>query len=56
MSEETTNVSIEDESLSDEQLEDVSGGADWEQLRQDTLDRNSASRLDEIREENLEKH
>lgn len=55
MIEETVNtVSVEDESLSDEQLKEVAGGVDFEQLRRENLDKD-ASRLDEIRRENLEK-
>ncbi len=47
-------VAVEDESLSDDQLKEVSGGVDFDQLRRDNLDKD-ASRLDEIRRENLEK-
>lgn len=43
-----------DEQLSDEQLKDVSGGVNFDQLRQENLDKD-ASGLDEIRRENLEK-
>ncbi|HZG40574.1 MAG TPA: hypothetical protein VEZ50_18000 [Nodosilinea sp.] len=45
---------IEDESLSDDQLKEVSGGVDFDQLRRENLEKD-ASRLDEIRRENLEK-
>jgi hypothetical protein len=45
----------EDESLSDDQLEEVAGGVDFNQLRWENLDKD-ASRLDEIRSENLEKN
>ncbi|MBW4482020.1 MAG: hypothetical protein KME14_05720 [Tildeniella torsiva UHER 1998/13D] len=47
-------VAVEDESLSDDQLKEVSGGVDFDQLRRENLDKD-ASRLDEIRRENLEK-
>ncbi len=50
----TKAVMTEDESLSDEQLKEVSGGVDFDQLRQENLDKD-ASRLDDIRRENLEK-
>ncbi|PSN12025.1 hypothetical protein C7293_21945 [filamentous cyanobacterium CCT1] len=51
---EDTKVVAEDESLSDDQLKEVAGGVDFDQLRQENLDKD-ASRLDEIRRENLEK-
>ena len=51
---EDTKVVAEDESLSDDQLQEVAGGVDFDQLRQENLDKD-ASRLDEIRRENLEK-
>jgi hypothetical protein len=55
MSEDTTKPAKgEDEALSDDQLKDVSGGVDFNQLRRENLDKD-ASRLDEIRRENLEK-
>ncbi len=55
MTEDTTKaVAIEDESLSGEQLKEVSGGVDFEQLRRENLDKD-ASRLDDIRRKNLEK-
>jgi hypothetical protein len=55
MSEDTTKpAKSEDEALSDDQLKDVSGGVDFNQLRRENLDKD-ASRLDEIRRENLEK-
>ncbi|MEA5449686.1 bacteriocin [Leptolyngbya sp. CCNP1308] len=47
-------ATIEGEALSDDELKEVSGGVDFEQLRRDNLDKD-ASRLDEIRRENLEK-
>jgi hypothetical protein len=47
-------AATEDESLSDDQLEEVAGGVDFNQLRRENLDKD-ASRLDEIRRENLEK-
>lgn len=54
MIEDTKKAVAEDESLSDEQLKEVSGGVDFDQLRRENLD-NDASRLDDIRQENLEK-
>lgn len=55
MTEDTAKtVATEDESLSDDQLKEVSGGVDFDQLRRENLDKD-ASRLDEIRRENLEK-
>ncbi|HZG40426.1 MAG TPA: hypothetical protein VEZ50_17250 [Nodosilinea sp.] len=54
MIEDTVKAATEDDSLSDEQLKEVSGGVDFEQLRQENLDKD-ASRLDEIRRDNLEK-
>jgi hypothetical protein len=54
MIEDTKAVVVEDESLSDDQLKEVAGGVDFDQLRQENLDKD-ASRLDEIRRENLEK-
>jgi hypothetical protein len=54
MIEDTKKAATEDESLSDDQLEEVAGGVDFNQLRRENLDKD-ASRLDEIRRENLEK-
>lgn len=54
MIEDTVNAATEDDALSDEQLKEVSGGVDFERLRQENLEKD-ASRLDEIRRENLEK-
>ncbi|PSR16683.1 hypothetical protein C8255_16570 [filamentous cyanobacterium CCP3] len=51
---EDTKVVAEDESLSDDQLKEVAGGVDFDQLRQENLEKD-ASRLDEIRRDNLEK-
>ena len=47
-------VMTDDEALSDDELKDVSGGVDFDQLRRENLDKD-ASRLDDIRRENLEK-
>ena len=44
----------EEGQLSDDQLEGVAGGVNFDQLRQENLDKD-ASRLDEIRRENLDK-
>ncbi|MCG8362380.1 MAG: hypothetical protein MJA27_03485 [Pseudanabaenales cyanobacterium] len=44
----------EEGQLSDEQLEGVAGGVNFDQLRQENLEKD-ASRLDEIRQQNLEK-
>lgn len=49
-----TVVKQADEQLSDEQLKDVSGGVNFDQLRRENLDKD-ASNLDEIRRENLDK-
>ncbi|MFQ4138482.1 hypothetical protein PGN35_019395 [Nodosilinea sp. PGN35] len=54
MTEDTAKVVTEDESLSDDELKEVSGGVDFDQLRRENLDK-GASRLDQLREENLEK-
>ncbi|NJL49545.1 MAG: bacteriocin [Leptolyngbyaceae cyanobacterium SM2_5_2] len=54
MIEDTTKAVTEDESLSDDELKEVSGGVDFDQLRQENLDKD-ASRLNDIRRENLEK-
>ncbi|MBD1873444.1 hypothetical protein H6F75_08125 [Nodosilinea sp. FACHB-131] len=54
MIEDTVKAATEDDSLSDEQLKEVSGGVDFDRLREENLDKD-ASRLDEIRRENLEK-
>lgn len=43
-----------EEQLSDEQLETVAGGVDFDQLRRENLNKD-ASNLDEIRRENLDK-
>ena len=43
-----------DEPLSDEQLDNVSGGVNFDQLRRENLDKD-ASNLDELRRENLDK-
>lgn len=43
-----------DEQLSDEELKDVSGGVNFDQLRRENLDKD-ASNLDEIRRQNLDK-
>lgn len=52
--ESATGVNKKDEQLSDEQLNDVSGGVNFDQLRRENLDKD-ASNLDEIRRENLDK-
>lgn len=44
----------EGDQLSDDQLEDVAGGVNVDQLRRENLDKD-ASNLDEIRRENLDK-
>lgn len=45
-----------DEQISDEQLKEVSGGVDFEKLRQENLDKSkSDSKLEELRRDNLEK-
>jgi hypothetical protein len=44
----------EKEQLSDEQLEDVAGGVDIDQLRRENLDKDAVD-VDQLREENLEK-
>lgn len=54
MIEDNVKAATEDDSLSDEQLKEVSGGVDFERLRLENLDKD-ASRLDEIRRDNLEK-
>lgn len=55
MIEDTSKTAVvEGEALSDDELKEVSGGVDFEQLRRENLDKD-ASRLDEIRRENLEK-
>lgn len=43
-----------DEQLSDDQLEEVSGGVNLDQLRRENLDKDASS-LDELRQDNLEK-
>jgi hypothetical protein len=43
-----------DQQLSQDELKDVAGGVDFDQLRRENLDKD-ASRLDEIRRENLDK-
>lgn len=55
MTEETkTDAVAKDEQLSDEQLKEVSGGVNFDQLRRENLDKDASS-LDEVRRENLEK-
>ncbi len=55
MTEETKkDAASKDEQLSDEQLKDVSGGVNFDQLRRENLDKD-ASNLDELRRENLDK-
>ncbi|NJL87246.1 MAG: hypothetical protein HC886_16735 [Leptolyngbyaceae cyanobacterium SM1_1_3] len=43
-----------EEQLSEEQLKNVAGGVNFDQLRRDNLDKD-ASQIDEIRRENLDK-
>ncbi|MEM9008788.1 MAG: hypothetical protein AAGE59_35420 [Cyanobacteria bacterium P01_F01_bin.86] len=52
--ESTTNAPKKDEQLSDDQLQDVAGGVNFDQLRRENLDKD-ASNLDELRRENLDK-
>lgn len=54
MAQDSTNAPKKDEQLSDEQLKEVSGGVNFDQLRRENLDKD-ASNLDEIRRENLDK-
>lgn len=52
--EKAKNEVAEEGQLSDDQLEGVAGGVNFDQLRRENLDKD-ASRLDELRQENLEK-
>jgi len=54
MTEDTKAAAGQDEALSDEDLKDVSGGVDFDELRRENLEKDS-SRIDELRRENLEK-
>lgn len=44
----------QDEQLSDDQLKDVSGGVNFDQLRRENLDKDAVN-FDELRRENLDK-
>ncbi len=54
MAQDPTSTPKKEEQLSDEQLQEVSGGVNFDQLRRENLDKD-ASNLDEIRRENLDK-
>lgn len=55
MSQEPSKDAVKkEEQLSDDQLETVAGGVDFDQLRRENLNKD-ASNLDELRRENLDK-
>lgn len=54
MAEDKKNVATNEEQLSDDQLKDVSGGVNFDQLRRENLDKDAAN-IDELRRENLDK-
>ena len=54
MSEETMKAAAGKEQLSDDQLENVSGGVNFDQLRRENLEKDAVN-TDELRRENLDK-
>ncbi|MEM0979613.1 MAG: hypothetical protein AAGH78_04985 [Cyanobacteria bacterium P01_H01_bin.58] len=54
MTEDTKKTIANEEQLSDDQLKDVAGGVDFDQLRRENLDKDAVN-TDELRRENLDK-